>query len=162
MLCGSVHVQGWGFKVCLFFSAGVSSVCGTWCRWCRCSWGWCWSVVVVAVRAQNLAAVGEEAGAHQWHGAARTLETRLVPLPVLKRNVLPISKTCEATREHIMRAIVPAAATPLKNDTKIRYHQKLAVTITNPASPASLRSKASKSWTYLTLARQFFANTTKR
>lgn len=53
------------------------------------------SVVVVAVCAQNLAAVGEEAGAHQRHGAARALEARLVPLPVLERNVLPIAKPCE-------------------------------------------------------------------
>lgn len=93
-----------------FFSAGVSSVCGTWCRWCGCSWSSCWSVITVAVCAQNLAAVGEEAGAHQRHGAARTLEARLVPLPVLERNVLPISKTCETTHEHIMRANVPKCA----------------------------------------------------
>lgn len=52
-----------------------------------------WSVVVVAVCAKNLVTVGEEAGAHQGHGAARTLEARLVPLSVLKRNVLPISET---------------------------------------------------------------------
>lgn len=52
------------------------------------------SVVVVAVRAQDLTAVGEEAGAHQRDGAARTLEARLVPLPVLERNVFPVSETC--------------------------------------------------------------------
>lgn len=52
------------------------------------------SIVVVAVRAQDVTAVGEEAGAHQRHGAARTLEARLVPLPVLERNVFPVSETC--------------------------------------------------------------------
>lgn len=57
------------------------------------------SVVVVAVRAQNLTAVREEAGAHQRDGAARTLEARLVPLPVLERNVFPVSKPCRDTTQ---------------------------------------------------------------
>lgn len=56
---------------------------------------WWRSVVVVAVCTQDLVAVGEEAGAHQRHRAARTLEARLVPLPVLKRHVLPVSKPCD-------------------------------------------------------------------
>ena len=53
------------------------------------------SLVVVAVCTQDQVAVGEEAGANQRHGATRALKARLVPLPVLKRNVLPVSKTCE-------------------------------------------------------------------
>lgn len=61
----------------------------------RCQCGQWQSVVAVAVCAQNLTAVGEEAGAHQRHGAARTLKARLVPLPVLKRNIFPVSKPCE-------------------------------------------------------------------
>lgn len=65
------------------------------------------SVVVVAVRAQNLTAVGEEAGAHQRDGAARTLEARLVPLPVLERNVLPVSETCRDTRQPVSKRAAP-------------------------------------------------------
>lgn len=61
----------------------------------RCPCGRWQSVVAVAVCAQNLTAVGEKAGADQRDGAARTLKARLVPLPVLERNIFPVSKPCE-------------------------------------------------------------------
>lgn len=90
--CCSVRVPGWGFEVfccCCFFLQLVLEPRGVTGR-CRC--GWWQSVVAVAVRAQNLTAVGEEARAHQRHRAARTLKARLVPLPVLERNIFPVSK----------------------------------------------------------------------
>lgn len=68
------------------------------------------SLVVVAVRAQDLTAVGEEAGAHQRDGAARALEARLVPLPVLERNVFPVSETC---RETEASNVSPCLQTPV-------------------------------------------------
>lgn len=49
-------------------------------------------LVVVAVGAQDVAAVGEEARTHQRHGTARALEARLVPLPLLKGDVLAVSE----------------------------------------------------------------------
>lgn len=82
-----IHVnQSWGLYVSL---QRLIFGCFGWscCRW--------WSVVVVAVCAENQVPVGEKAGAHEWHGAARTLEARLVPLPVLEGNVLSISKPWE-------------------------------------------------------------------
>lgn len=104
LLCSSARLRfgkfGGGFLASFCYL-----IC--WCQQCICGgkihgvtaghvrWK---SVVVVAIRAQNLTAVGEEAGAHQRDGAARTLEARLVPLPVLERNVFPVSKTCRDTR----------------------------------------------------------------
>lgn len=57
------------------------------------------SVVVVTVHTQDVTAVGEEARAHQRHGTAGALEAWLVPLPVLKGDVLPISEACGAQHE---------------------------------------------------------------
>lgn len=70
------------------------------------------SVVVVAVRAQDVAAVGEEAGAHQRHGAARALEAGLVPLAVLEGHVLPVSEACGAERGGVTAATEATASTP--------------------------------------------------
>lgn len=54
--------------------------------------------VAVAVAAQDPLSVGEEAGAHQRDGALGAGEARLVPLALLKRDVLSSSESCD-TRE---------------------------------------------------------------
>lgn len=64
------------------------------------------SVVVVAVCAQNQVPVRKEAGTDQRHGAARALEARLVPLPVLEGNVLPVSETCRTHGENLSLCLI--------------------------------------------------------
>lgn len=47
----------------------------------------------MTVAAQDAFAVGEEAGAHQRHGALRAGEARLVPLALLERDVFASAET---------------------------------------------------------------------
>lgn len=49
----------------------------------------------IAAFAENLCPVGEESSSNQRQWTLRTLKTRLMPLTLLKRDVLPFSKTCD-------------------------------------------------------------------
>lgn len=52
-------------------------------------------LLVVAVFAKYALSVGKEPSPHQGHGTLGTFEAGLVPLTLLKGDVLPLSKPCK-------------------------------------------------------------------